>query len=53
MKTFNVRLWNIEGDGYITVVVEAPDSRTACQYVEDSLCWSYEEVEEEDDGYEE
>ena len=51
MKTFKVVLWNVEGSGDITVEVEALDGRSACQIVEDSLCWSYEEME--DDGDEE
>ena len=50
MKTFKIVLWNAIGNGEITVKVKAPDGNTACQIVEDSMGWSYEEIEKEDDG---
>ena len=49
MKTFRVIVWNSYGNGDITVDVEAPDGNTACQIVGDSMCWSYEEVEDDGD----
>ena len=49
MKTFKITLWNLEGEGCITVEVEAPNENSACQYVKDTMCWSYEEVEDDGD----
>ena len=49
MKTFKVVIWHSEGNGDITVEVQAPDGNTACQYVEMGMGWSYEEVEDDGD----
>ena len=49
MKTFRVVVWSSYGNGDVTVDIEAPDGNTACQIVEDSMAWSYEEVEDDGD----